>query len=249
VDGTNGDTYLHPVRATLGHSVIVATGSVIRAANKQGHLISLDVVARDARLEDILSLAMKSDKPAMTGLTNIKTKLVIPPGKQKALDRIELNGDFAVDQGNFSNPEVREKLQALSRRALGEVKDEKAGSALSDMGGHFRMNKSVVNFEPIMFSVEGAKVVLDGNYAIRGEVLDFNGELQLHAKLSQLTTGVKSLLLKPMDPFYSKKGAGTVIPISITGTRDAPTIAVKVFHRTIKKQIAAKQEKPASATN
>jgi hypothetical protein len=144
---------------------------------------------------------------------------------------------------------VREKLQALSRRALGEVKDEKAGSALSDMGGHFRMNKSVVNFEPIMFSVEGAKVVLDGNYAIRGEVLDFNGELQLHAKLSQLTTGVKSLLLKPMDPFYSKKGAGTVIPISITGTRDAPTIAVKVFHRTIKKQIAAKQEKPASATN
>jgi hypothetical protein len=36
VDGTNGDTYLHPVRATLLNSLIIASGSVIRASGKQG---------------------------------------------------------------------------------------------------------------------------------------------------------------------------------------------------------------------
>jgi AsmA-like C-terminal region len=243
VDGTNGDTYLHPVRATLGRSLIVANGSVVRAVNKQGHLISLDVVATDAHLEDILGLATKTEKPVLTGVTNVKAKLVIPPGKQKVLDKMQLNGDFSVAQGSFSSPAVRDKLQALSRRALGEVKDETAGSALSDMAGHFILDKSVITFKPLMFSVEGAKLVLDGNYTIRGETLDFNGQLMLHAKLSHLTTGIKSLLLKPVDPFYAKKGMGAVIPISVTGTRNAPTIGLTVMHKTIKKQMTAKQGK------
>src|ERR1700692_47751 len=50
VDGTNADTYLYPVRATLMHSQITAKGSVVRVPEKQGHLIILDVVAPKARL-------------------------------------------------------------------------------------------------------------------------------------------------------------------------------------------------------
>jgi hypothetical protein len=127
------------------------------------------------------------------------------------------------------------------------VRDKTAGSALSDMGGHFTLDKSTITFKPLMFSLEGAKLLLNGHYTIRGETLDFKGELMLHAKLSQLTTGIKSFLLKPVDPFYAKKGVGTVIPISITGTRSDPTIGVTVLHKTIKKQMAAKQEKASGA--
>src|SRR5262249_353381 len=43
VDGTDGDTYLHPVRATLIRSLIIANGSVTHAADRTGHLIALDV--------------------------------------------------------------------------------------------------------------------------------------------------------------------------------------------------------------
>jgi hypothetical protein len=43
VDGTDGDTYLHPVRATLIRSLIIANGSVIRASGKHGHIISLNI--------------------------------------------------------------------------------------------------------------------------------------------------------------------------------------------------------------
>src|SRR5258708_8890306 len=82
VDGTDGDTYLHPVRATLLRSLIIANGSVIRASGKQGHIISLNVYAPNARLQYILRLATKSTEPVMTGTVTLRTKMLLPPGKE-----------------------------------------------------------------------------------------------------------------------------------------------------------------------
>jgi hypothetical protein len=40
------------------------------------------------------------------------------------------------------------------------------------------------------------------------------------AALSQTTTGAKSFFLKVVDPFFTGKNAGTVLPIKIGGTKD-----------------------------
>jgi len=64
---------------------------------------------------------------------------------------------------------------------------------------------------------------------LRDEKLDFHGKLQLDAKLSQVTTGVKSFLLKPFDSFFRKNGV-TELPIKITGTREHPSFGLE-FHR------------------
>jgi hypothetical protein len=242
VDGTDGDTYLHPVTATLGRSVIVSNGSVMRVPSKQGHLISLDVTAPKARLEDILSLAVKSDKPALSGPLNIRSKLIIPPGKEKTIDKMLLDGEFVTDAARFSSSEVREKLASLSRHGLGEPKNPEAGSAVSELKGHFHLEHGVVTFKDLNFGVEGATIVLSGSYKIREGELDFQGQLRLQAALSQTVTGVKSILVKPLDPFFKKEGAGTVIPISITGTRENPVFAATVFHKTFRKEI--KHESP-----
>jgi len=37
-----------------------------------------------------------------------------------------------------------------------------------------------------------------------------------------MATGAKSFFLKLADPIFKKKGAGAVIPIKITGTREEP---------------------------
>ena len=42
-----------------------------------------------------------------------------------------------------------------------------------------------------------------------------HGQLLLDAKLSETTTGFKSILLKAVDPFFRKEGK-TVLPIKIT---------------------------------
>jgi hypothetical protein len=48
----------------------------------------------------------------------------------------------------------------------------------------------------------------------------------LDAKLSQTTTGVKSFLLKAVDPFFKGKNGGTDIPFKITGTKDHPVFGL-----------------------
>jgi hypothetical protein len=61
--------------------------------------------------------------------------------------------------------------------------------------------------------------------------------LRLQAKLSQTVTGKKSFFLKAVDPFFNKEGAGTLLPITITGKREAPTLGVSAFHKTFKRSL------------
>jgi hypothetical protein len=237
VNGTDGDTYLHPVRATLAKSLIIAEGSVVRVPEKHGHLIQLNVSAPDARIQDILSLAVDSDQPFLTGPAKIKARLLLPPGKQKALEKMILDGQVGVEDARWSSPEIRDKLASLSRHAEGQPENQDAGSSVADLRGDFRLEKGVIRFRKLSFGVPGAQLNLQGIYDIRESRLDFSGHLRLQAKLSQTVTGKKSFFLKAVDPFFSKQGAGTVLPITITGTRNAPTLGVSVFHKTIKKQL------------
>jgi hypothetical protein len=251
VDGTNGDTFLHPVKATLGRSLIIAEGSVVKDPRQNGHYISLNVSAAKARIEDLLSLALKSEKPLMSGPVRLRAKLLVPPGKTRMIQKMILEGRFGVDDAKWNNAEVREKLEALSRHAEGKPGDEQAGSALSDLQGSFRLAKGQIHFSRLTFEVPGARIQLAGNYDIPGGDMNFEGHLRMQAKLSQTMTGAKSLFLKAFDPFFSKNGAGTELPIAITGTRENPTFTVSVFHRKIKKQMGTEksQSAPPSGSN
>jgi hypothetical protein len=103
--------------------------------------------------------------------------------------------------------------------------------------GDFKLAKAIIDFRSLTFSVPGANLDLIGNYDIGEGNLDFNGHLRLQAKLSQTVTGKKSFFLKAVDPFFSKEGAGTLLPITITGKREAPTLGVSAFHKTFKRSL------------
>jgi AsmA-like C-terminal region len=246
VNGTDGDTYLHPVRATLGQSLIIAEGSIVRVPAKQGHIIKLDITAPNARIQDILSLAINSDKPFMSGPAKIKATLLLPPGNEKVLQKMVLDGQVDVEEAQWSSPEVRDKLASLSRHAEGKPQDEDAGSSVADLKGDFRLEKGVIQFRKLTFGVAGAQLNLTGNYDIGESNLDFQGQLRLQAKLSQTVTGKKSFFLKMIDPLFSKQGAGTLLPITITGKRDSPTLGVSVFHKTFKKKLGGDDKNATS---
>jgi hypothetical protein len=246
VDGTNGDTYLHPVNATLVDSLIIAEGSVIRGPEKKGHLITIETTVPNGRIQDFLSLAINSEKPLMTGPVTIKAKLVIPPGNQRALEKMIIDGQFGVSGAKWSNPALREKLESLSRHGQGKPSDEEFGSSVSDLNGSFHLENGVIKFLRLKFSVEGAAIDLMGTYALRKGDIDLIGYLRLNAKLSQTMTGTKSFFLKVIDPFFNKGGAGTVIPIHITGTRDDPVFGSTIFHRTFNRKFSTEQLTPGS---
>ena len=237
VDGTNGDTLLHPVHAILGKSVIVADGGVVGVPGKKGHQITLDVTTPKARIEDILQLAINSDKPFLRGPVDIKAKLSLPPGKENVLNKLGLIGSFAVTDARWSSSEMREKLEGFSRRAQGQPEDQDVGSAVTDMRGSFVLERGVMRFSKLNFSVPGASVELAGTYEIQTQKIDMKGHLKMQAKLSQTMTGAKSFFMKAIDPLFSKNGAGTELPITITGTQENPVMGVTAFHKKFEKQM------------
>ncbi|MGB8987915.1 MAG: hypothetical protein WCC37_15050, partial [Candidatus Sulfotelmatobacter sp.] len=72
---------------------------------------------------------------------------------------------------------------------------------------------------------------LAGDYSLDGRTFDLRGTARLDAKLSQMTTGWKSILLKPVDKFFSKDGAGTEVPVKITGTESEPHFGLDFGHK------------------
>jgi AsmA-like C-terminal region len=232
VDGTNGDTLLHPVTARLLNTVIVAQGGVVKSTdkNKPGKQITLDVTVDKGRIEDLLRLAVKSDKPTLTGAVNFRTKFDLPTGKGDLVDRLNLNGKFDVEHAQFPSPEVTAKIESLSRKAQGQPENKDAGSSVSQLGGNFVLDNGVITFRGLTFSVTGAVVALQGKYGLEKEDLDFFGKLRMQAKLSQTTTGAKSFVLKAVDPFFRKNGQ-TEVPIKITGQREHPSFGLDLHHK------------------
>ena len=58
------------------------------------------------------------------------------------------------------------------------------------------------------------------------EELAFTGTLVMQASISETVTGLKSVLLKAIDPLFRHKGGGSEIPIRIGGTIGSPSFGL-----------------------
>jgi AsmA-like C-terminal region len=234
VDGTDGDTYLEPVKATVLHSSFTAQGKIVRVQNPRGHDIELDVVLDKANIEDLLMLGVKTDPPIMTGAVMMKAKLSLPPGDPDVATRIKLAGSFRIPQGHFTNDKVQGRIDSFSLRSQGKAKlaqEHPEENVASDLRGTFTLGEGVLTFSSLRFAIPGTNANIDGTYSLDGNTFDFHGILRLDAKLSKMTTGWKSILLKPVDPFFSKHGAGVEVPFKVTGTKDEPHFGLDFHHK------------------
>jgi hypothetical protein len=233
VDGTSGDTFLQPVKAKILNTWLTANGSVVRMKSPKGHQVELDVVIEKGKIEDLLKLAVRTDPPIMTGFVRLKTKFDLPPGDPEVADRLKLAGNFQVSGTHFTNEKIQEKVDALSMRSQGKpklAKDNIPDNVRSDLKGTFDLAAGLISFSQLEFEVPGTRVDLTGTYSLDGNQFDFHGKAKMDAKLSQMVTGWKSILLKPADPFFSKDGAGTEIPVKITGTKSEPHFGTDFGH-------------------
>ena len=89
------------------------------------------------------------------------------------------------------------------------------------------LSHATARLSGISFRVPGAQVALDGTYAIASGALDFRGTLRMQATVSQAVGGFKSIFIKPFDPLFRKNGSGAVLPIKISGTRNAPKFGLE----------------------
>jgi hypothetical protein len=239
VDGTTGDTTLKQVRAKM-----LASGSITRSSGAKGrgmglpggsakpvagHDIELAVTSDQARVEDMLTLGVKTSPPLMRGAMKLKTKLSIPPGKESVSKKMRLVGTFAIQGATFSNAHWQETLDKLSERARGRPKLANAADApvvTSQQSGSFDLANAVLHVPSVTYVMPGAEVHLEGDYSLDGEKFEFAGTVRTQATVSQMLTGWKSLLAKPFDGLLKKNGAGMEIPIKVSGTKSEPKFGV-----------------------
>jgi hypothetical protein len=228
VDGTNGNTWLDPVEATiLDHSRIVARGEVVRSEDVKGRKVSLQVTIEDARIEEILRLAIKSKTMPLTGAMKLETSFLLPAGDKDVPERLQLEGVFAIKQARFTRFNVQQRIDTLSRRGRGNTADT-GPSVVSNLSGRFAMRDGRIRFRNLTFAVPGSVVQLAGSYDLGSEQLDFDGHLLLDAALHETTTGFKSILARIAQPFFRRPGGGSKLPIRVSGTPERPAFGLDV---------------------
>jgi hypothetical protein len=161
VDGTNGNTTLKPVIATLGSTHFTTSGAVFKNERDRHRSIKLDVNMPDGQMRDVLRLAMKG-APFMEGHLSLKTKLEIPPLAGKVKEKLLLDGRFDITDGRFLKSTIQDQIDALSRRGQAQPKNEEIDEVVSRMTGRFRMENELITFNDLTFGVPGADVALNG---------------------------------------------------------------------------------------
>jgi hypothetical protein len=231
VNGLDGDVSLSSVQAQFERTSLVTQLEVAKKPAPQGvggKTISLGTTELQGRIQDWLRLFAKADHPALTGAMNFRTQVLVPPGKGPFMERVNLKGDFGIDAASFVRSTTQEKVDNLSQLAQGEKKNDDPASVVESLKGHVVLNHAIATFSDLSFSVPGALAHLHGTYALLTQQINFHGSLQLDNKLSKGSTGVKSVLLKSLEPLLKKKNAGEIVPIRIGGTFSHPSYGLDV---------------------
>jgi hypothetical protein len=228
VDGINGDTTLRSVDGSFLKTPVHVEGSVAGKSGQPGKTTSLNASVRNGRIDDVLWLFVHEPKAPMEGATNFHAHVVWPSGHQPFLKRVVLQGDFEIEHAQWTKPERQMSVNMLSKRASGKKKDPDTPNVTADLKGKVLLSNEIAKFQDTSFKVPGAEAILHGTYNLEDTKIDFHGDLKTEASLSDDSSGVKAVLLKPLDPLFKKKRAGAVVPVEMTGTYHDPHFGVSL---------------------
>jgi len=138
-------------------------------------------------------------------------------------EKMTMHGAFTLRQIHFTNPVIEDKVDVMSLRALGHTTNLNPGApdVTSRMTGAFEMQKGELAFSRLDYTLPGGEVQLIGHYTLDGRQYEFTGKVRTKAEVSEMVASKwKSILLKPLDPFFSKHGWGAQVPLKISSGKD-----------------------------
>jgi hypothetical protein len=236
VNGLNGDVILHGVDARTGVTTVHVQGDIAGAPKAT----NLDLSVTNGRAEDILRPFLQDEVP-LIGALSLRGHAYLAPSKKrlKFLQRLQVDGTFDIPAERLTSKTTEKELSGFSERAQGLKTAEAApagqnanasADVLSSLEGRTKIRNGVVSTQQLRFQMPGAGVDLNGTYNLHDRTVHMLGDLRMQADISHVTTGFKSLLLKPLIPFFKKDNAGAVIPIAITGSPGQYKVGQNLMH-------------------
>jgi hypothetical protein len=231
VDATNGDVDLRDVYAHFWNTSLQAQGTVDGKHGGNGKTALVEFVGREGRIEDLMMLFIHEKRSPIAVVVSFGARTMLPPKDGPFLKKIELEGDFGIGAAHFTNPESQKNVTELSQKARGQADKLEDGDLpperiLSDLKGHVVLKNGTATFSHLTFTVPGANAEMEGTYDLISERVNLRGTLHMVAKLSKATTGVKSFLIKIINPFTKKDRPKKPIHFRITGTYRKPDYSI-----------------------
>ena len=93
----------------------------------------------------------------MSGLVSLRANVSIPAERRPFLEKVRLDGDFGIDEGDFTKADTQQSVNRLSQGARGEKHDSKDGegeeaveNVLSNLKGHVILRNGVASFRTLV---------------------------------------------------------------------------------------------------
>ena len=235
VDATNGDVILQKVTTTLLRSQIASRGKIAGTPNGHGKTTVLDFAVKHGRIQDFLRLFVHRPTPALTGTTSLTAHVTVPPEGRPFLQELQIDGDFDIDDGHFTSDDTQKQIDNLSESARGKKPEEPQEgqgppeNVISGLQGHVHLRDGIATLTGFSLWVPGAHAKVSGTYNLINEKMEFHGILGTDVKLSQTTSGFKSMLLKPFDGLFKGRKRAAVVPVKLTGTYPNPQAGLDIM--------------------
>ncbi len=229
VNGTNGDVRLTKVDVLFQNTPIQVQGSILGKPPAAGKTAQLELVAPRGRVQDILRPFVKAPAPPMSGPINFRAHVRFSSAQHPFLKAVNLRGDFSIANGRFTAPDTQQSVDRLSARARG-IKTTSGDPETVDptLAGSVSLSGGVAKFSEVSLEIPGARAQMTGSFNVLNEKLDFHGTLKTEVEFSDTTHGIKSLLLKPLNPLFKRKHGGAAIPVEMTGTYAQPHFGMEI---------------------
>ena len=230
VNGMQGSVSLQKVQATAGHTMIDVSGEIDR---QQGWRFAFAVAG--GRVQDLMGMFAHDGAP-VTGAATLHAEAFVPPQHEHFLKALQISGAFALSGLHFTQAQTQQTINGFSQRASGTGPKKKEANAAAEApivaselkAQNVTLRNGVAQFTNLAFATPGADADGLGNFNLLNKRVDVTGTLHMVTDLSHATTGVKSILLKPVDPFFKKKDQGTVAPVHLSGTYDHPIVGLEL---------------------
>jgi AsmA-like C-terminal region len=238
INGLDANIVLHAIDTHIGASTIQAKGNIIGSPK----VTNLDITVVNGRVQDLLRPFLHDEVP-ITGPVWLHSHAYLAPSENgsKFLQRLYMEGTFDIPAERLTNKTTERKLSAFSQRSQGlKSTDLDAvladpdptghSDALSSLNGRAQIRDGIVSTERLACQMPGAALDLNGTFNFNDRTVHLLGNLYTESDISHVTTGFKSLLMKPLIPFFKRDNSGAVVPIAITGSPHRYKVTQNLFH-------------------
>jgi hypothetical protein len=233
VNGQTGDIELEWADARFLSTYVRLTGSVRAHPESSGKTVQMDFVSREARIDDLLLVFTRSKVANLEGPMKMRGNVALPMTGEAFLRRLRLQGVFDIDNARWTRSRTQNKMEELSARARGDKEEFKNNGALAqpvvtDLSGSVAVRDGVAMLRDIVFEIPGALASGGGTYNLVTKRVDLNGRVRMSADVSEATSGIKSVLLRPFNALFRRKrnDPGATLSVSIVGTYPRPQYKV-----------------------